>query len=187
MPPPIILASASPRRAELLSAAGIAFVQLPADVDETPLVDEAPAAYVERLARTKAEAVARSRPDAIVLGADTVVVVDGVTLGKPRDAHDAASMLARLQGRIHQVLTGVALVRGARRASAVSVTSVWFHPMTASEIAAYVASGEPMDKAGAYAIQGLASRYIAGVEGSYPNVVGLPVDVVTSLLAEVSG
>jgi septum formation protein len=179
---PLVLASASPRRAELLRLAGYRFTVSHADLDETPHPGEAPAAYVQRLAEAKAAAVAGRHPDALVLGADTTVVVDGDILGKPVDAADAAAMLTRLQGRVHEVLTGVAVAGPGGRASAVAATRVWFAPMSAGEIADYVASGEPMDKAGAYAIQGLASRYVERIEGSHPNVVGLPVAVVHALL-----
>lgn len=180
---PLVLASASPRRAELLRLAGYAFTVAPADLDETPEPGEAPDAYVRRLAEAKARAVAASRPEAVVLGADTTVVVDGDLLGKPVDDAEASAMLRRLQGRAHDVLTGIAVVGPAGRASAVAATRVWFAPMSASEIAGYVASGEARDKAGAYGIQGLASRYVTRIDGSYPNVVGLPVAVVHALLA----
>ncbi len=179
----LVLASASPRRAELLRLAGYAFIVAPADLDETPEPGEAPAAYVRRLAEAKAGAVAAARPGAVVLGADTTVVVDGDLLGKPVDDADASAMLMRLQGRAHDVLTGVAVVGPGGRASAVAATRVWLAPMSASEIAGYVASGEARDKAGAYGIQGLASRYVTRIDGSYPNVVGLPVAVVHALLA----
>lgn len=180
---PLVLASASPRRAELLRQAGIAFTTAAADLDETPRPGEAPAAYVRRLAEEKAAAVARRHPEAVVLGADTTVVVDGDILGKPADAADATAMLERLQGRAHEVLTGVAVTSPAGTDSEVAATTVWIAPMSAAEIAAYVASGEPMDKAGAYAIQGRISRWITRIDGSHPNVVGLPVAVVHTLLA----
>jgi septum formation protein len=183
---PFVLASASPRRAELLSAAGYAFIVEAAEVDESPRPGEAPPAYVRRLAESKAHAVAVRRAGAVVLGADTTVVADGEILGKPVDGADAASMLARLQGRAHEVLTGVALTDGSRTLAAVSVTRVWFATMTADEIAAYVASGEPMDKAGAYAIQGRAARYVTRIEGSYGNVVGLPVALVHELFGRLA-
>ena len=180
---PLVLASASPRRAELLRQAGIAFTTAAADLDETPRPGEAPAAYVRRLAEEKAAAVARRHPEAVVLGADTTVVVDGAILGKPADTAEATAMLERLQGRAHEVLTGVAVTSVAGTDSDVAATTVWIAPMSAAEIAAYVASGEPMDKAGAYAIQGRISRWITRIDGSYPNVVGLPVAVVHALLA----
>jgi septum formation protein len=146
-------------------------------VDETPLDCEMPEAYVRRLAERKAQAVA-SGPDEVVLGADTTVVVDGRILGKPVDAADAGRMLALLSGRRHEVLTGVCIKRGGEVVRDCASTAVWFLPMTESEIGAYVATGEPMDKAGAYAIQGRASKFIERIEGCYFNVVGLPVAMV---------
>ena len=178
----IVLASRSPRRAELLAAAGISFEVLAADIDESVQPGEAPAAYVERLAVEKAAAVLALRPDATVLGADTTVVVDGQILGKPADEREAADMLRRLRGRMHDVYTGIALVSACGVRSAVEHTRVWFGPMTDEDITWYVASGEPVDRAGAYAIQGLASRFIPRIEGSYTNVVGLPVALVSSIL-----
>jgi len=185
--PVLILASASPRRAELLTAAGFTFTQVAAEIDETAESGEAAPAYVLRVARAKACALADGHPDAVVLGADTVVVLDGTLLGKPRDRAEAASMLGRLQGRAHEVLTGVAIVRGELSASALASTIVEFGPMDPAEIAAYVATGEPMDKAGAYAVQGLASRHVTRIDGSYSNVVGLPIAVVHRLLQEFAG
>lgn len=155
-----------------------------ADVDESPRPGETPQAYVERLAIEKARVVATVRRDALVIGADTTVVVDGEALGKPSDRAGAASMLRRLSGRSHDVLTGVAVIGPRSTKSAVERTRVWFDPMTDAEIDRYVSSGEPLDKAGAYAIQGLASRYIPRIEGSYTNVVGLPVALVVRLIAE---
>ena len=176
----LILASASPRRAELLRAAGYTFDVVVADVDESTRAGEAPAAYVRRLAADKSAAV--RIPDAIVLGADTTVVVDGEILGKPRDDEDLRAMLERLSGKTHQVLTGVSLRQGASEAGRVETTSVVFRALTDEEIAWYVASGEGRDKAGGYAIQGLASRFIPSIAGSYSNVVGLPVACVEELL-----
>lgn len=181
---PLVLASASPRRAELLTAAGFAFTVAHADIDETPRPGEAPAAYVQRLAVGKAQAVAARQPEALVLGADTTVVVDGDILAKPADAADAAAMLRRLAGRAHEVLTGVALAGPAATRVALGTTRVWFAPMTEADIATYVATGEPMDKAGAYGIQGWAARFVTRIEGSYSNVVGLPVAVVHGLIGE---
>jgi septum formation protein len=181
--PPLVLASASPRRAELLRLAGFTFEVAPADVDETPREAELAEHYVRRLAEAKARAVAAQHPGAAVLGADTTVAVDGAILGKPADSADAVAMLHRLQGRAHDVLTGVAVVGPGWSASSVATTRVWMAPLTAEDIDGYVASGEPMDKAGAYAIQGLASRFVTRIEGSYPNVVGLPVHLVHELLA----
>ena len=184
---PLVLASSSPRRAELLQAAGLPFVVRPASVDETRHADEAPDAYVRRLAVAKACAAAAA-PHELVLGADTVVVAGGasglVCLGKPVDAADAAAMLRQLAGRSHEVLTGVALVRaGEAVAVDVAVTRVTFAPMRDSDVAWYVATPEPYDKAGGYAIQGLASRFVTAIEGSYANVVGLPVELVCRLIS----
>ncbi len=178
----LILASASPRRAQLLKAAGIRFETRAADVDETPLPGELPDAYVQRLACVKAEAVARTAPGRLVLGADTTVVVDRRILAKPADAAEAREMLELLAGRPHEVLTGVALAGVGEPAVAVAATAVWFAPMTSEDIAWYVETGEWHDKAGAYGIQGRISRFVARVEGSYTNVVGLPVSLVCGLL-----
>lgn len=177
----LILASASPRRAELLRAAGIEFAVRVADVDESVWPGEAPAAYVARLSRTKAETVAQA--DDLVLGADTTVVVSDEIAGKPADTADAERMLRLLSGGWHEVLTGVSLVQGARALTEVAVTRVKFAALTDEEIAWYVATGEPMDKAGAYGIQGYASRFIEQIEGNYANVVGLPVQLVYRMLA----
>ena len=179
---PIVLASASPRRAELLSAAGFSFVVDPVDIDESVLPGEAPEAHVRRLARAKAQAGADRHPHETVLGADTVVAVDGRILGKPRDAADATAMLTALSGRVHYVYTAVAVAEDGAVRDEVDVSAVTFAPMAPDEIAAYVASGEPHDKAGAYAIQGWAARFIQRLEGSYSGVVGLPVAVVHRLL-----
>lgn len=173
----LILASRSPRRAELLAAAGIAFNVRAADIDETPLPGEAPLDYVVRMAEQKAAAVFRA-PGEIILAADTIVVLDSQILGKPKDAADAVQMLAALSGRRHEVITGICLQRVGKTVLDTASTSVWFSPLTGTEIHSYVASGEPMDKAGAYGIQGLASRFIHRIEGSYSNVVGLPVALV---------
>jgi septum formation protein len=190
----LVLASASPRRQELLRAAGIPFTVQPADVDETPLAGEPARECSERLAREKALAVWRMRPQDLVLGADTIVVVDEVILSKPVNAGDAARMLRLLSGRVHRVITGVCLV-GAPADSAASAkekeartasetTLVTMIEMTDHEIREYVETGEPMDKAGAYAIQGVASRWIPHIEGDYSNVVGLPVALVYRMLRE---
>ncbi len=215
----LILASASPRRRELLAQAGYVFEVMPADVNEDVRAGEDPIAYVERLAREKAQAVfdaavsrvspvseetggthlRADREGLVVLGADTTVTVDGEILGKPVDAGDAARMLRLLSGRVHRVMTGVALVirpsdedlsLGApesrlRVESAVEVTDVTFAAMSDAEIAAYVATGEPMDKAGAYGIQGTAAKWIPRIEGDYFNVVGLPIARVTRMLETV--
>jgi septum formation protein len=180
----LILASRSPRRSELLSAAGISFEVLAADIDETPLPNESPIQYVERLAMEKARAVHSLRPDATVLGADTTVTIGGEILGKPNDESDAIRMLRKLSGAVHDVHTGVALVSSRGVRSAVDTTRVWFDALTDEDISWYVATGEPVDRAGAYAIQGFASRFIPRIEGSYSNVVGLPVALVSSILSE---
>ena len=180
----IILASRSPRRAELLTAAGISFEVLAADIDETPHPHETPAAYVERLAIEKARAVFALRPECRVLGADTTVTIDGQILGKPVDTEDAARMLRLLSGRAHEVHTGVAVVSARGERSAVDTSRVWFDPMTDEDISWYVGTREPVDRAGAYASQGLASRFIPRIEGSYSNVVGLPVALVSSILKQ---
>ena len=183
----LVLASASPRRRELLGAAGVAFDVDAAHIDEARLVGEAPEAYVERIARLKAATVARRHPQHPVLGADTVVVVDGGVLGKPVDAADAERMMGQLSGREHDVLTGIAVVWGGEARAAVDRTRVWMRPLSDAQIRWYVASGEPLDKAGAYAIQGLASRFVTRIAGSYSNVVGLPVAAVLQLLETFDG
>jgi len=180
----LVLASASPRRQELLRSAGISFEVQPADIPENALPGEAAKDCAERLARDKALAVASQRPHDFILGADTVVVVDGQILGKPTDAADAARMLRLLSGREHQVITGVCLVVSAQPSVASETTLVTVSEITEKDIAGYVASGEPMDKAGAYAIQGIASRWIPRIEGDYSNVVGLPVALVLRMLRE---
>lgn len=173
----LILASASPRRRELLAAAGLSFIVRPATVDERPHRDEPPAEYACRLAREKADAVVAPE-EAIVLGADTVVVLEEHLLEKPRDPQDAARMLHLLSGRTHEVITGICLRLGTRRVVDMACTRVKFAALSAREIEAYVASGEPMDKAGAYGIQGLASKFVERVDGCYFNVVGLPLALV---------
>jgi septum formation protein len=178
---PIVLASASPRRAELLSAAGIPFEVAPAHVDETIRDGESPERYVTRVAEDKALAIGRRFPHRLVLAADTIVVVDGAVLGKPADGQDARRMLRLLSGRTHEVMTAVTL-GAADRDTRIEKTTVEFAGLTAVEIDWYVDSGEPMDKAGAYAIQGLASRFIRRIDGSYSNVVGLPVALVYEML-----
>jgi septum formation protein len=177
----LVLASQSPRRSEILRQAGIPFIVRAAEVDETALAGEPAERYVARLAEAKARAAPAAAGE-IVLGADTTVAIDHHLLGKPADEADARRMLALLSGRRHEVLTGICLRRGERLTTAVESTAVWFTPLTESEIASYVASGEPMDKAGAYAIQGLASKFIRRIEGCYYNVVGLPVALVYRML-----
>ena len=177
----LILASASPRRAELLRAAGIEFTVRVADIDESLIAGETPYEYVSRLARTKAEAVAA--PAELVLAADTTVVIDEEIAAKPIDVADAKRMLHRLNGQWHEVLTGVALIHRHQMQVEVDVTRVKFALLTPAEIDWYVATGEPMDKAGAYGIQGYASRFIERIEGSYSNVVGLPVHRVYRMIS----
>jgi nucleoside triphosphate pyrophosphatase len=178
----LILASASPRRVDLLREAGYAFDVEPADVDESEAAGELPRAYVLRVAALKGGVVAAAHPDAVVLAADTTVVVDGQMLAKPADDDDARRMLGLLSGRTHEVLTGVVVLRAGRQTSAIVGTRVRFRPMTAVDIDWYVASGEPRDKAGAYGVQGLAARFVEAIDGSYSNVVGLPVAAVRDLL-----
>jgi len=209
----LFLASASPRRQELLRNAGIPFIVQPADIDETPCSNESPRNCVERLAREKALAVFATRPSDCVLGADTIVVIDETILGKPRDADDAARMLRLLSGRTHQVITGVCLAGAVassqlpvasktgtpisplsinktpttgnwQLATASETTLVTLNELSDDDIRAYIATGEPIDKAGAYAIQGIASRWIPRIEGDYSNVVGLPVALVWKMLRE---
>ena len=181
----LVLASRSPRRSEILQQAGIPFVIRPADVDETPRTDEQPREYVTRLARDKAMAVSAG-PAEIVLGADTIVVIGGRMMGKPRDPADAVRMLETLSGRQHDVITGICLRTAARVIEDCSATSVWFAALSRPEIEEYVAGGEPMDKAGAYGIQGLASRFVERIEGCYFNVMGLPVALVYRRLRELA-
>jgi len=180
----LMLASASPRRADLLRAAGIPFQVEPADIDEDLLPNEPPDVYVLRVARDKVAAVACRKTGTPVLGADTAVVVDERILGKPGGPDDSRRMLETLSGRVHDVLTGVVLLTGGGEQHAVERTRVRFLPLGAEEIDWYIASGEPQGKAGGYAIQGLASRFVDRIEGSYSNVVGLPVTVVYRMLRQ---
>ena len=183
----LILASASPRRAEVLRDAGFHFTVLSSAIDETPYPDESPQDLVLRLAQTKADlAAARAVGPAILIAADTEVVLDGHIFGKPRSSDDARSMLEKLSGRMHTVLTGVALIRlpDVERRSFVESSVVQFAPLSDEEIGRYLATGEPHDKAGAYAIQGYAARYIPRIEGCYFNVVGLPVARLQHALSE---
>jgi septum formation protein len=179
----LILASSSPRRQELLREAGFVFEVHPAHVPEERLAGEPPLQYACRLAREKAQAVARDFPGRYVLGADTIVVVDDEVLEKPRDAEDAARMLRLLSGREHQVITAVSLVRPEGKSDTrTSPTQVYFCEVAEEEIRRYISSGEPMDKAGAYAIQGGAAQWIQRIEGEYSNVVGLPLSLVKEML-----
>jgi septum formation protein len=170
--PRVILASQSPRRRELLALIGVPHEVRPADIDERYLPGEVPRAHAERLARGKATAVAV--PDAVVIGSDTIVVVDGDVLGKPKDTADAAAMLRRLSGRSHTVITAVAVAWLGRLESEVEEVGVTFHEMTDAEIEAYIRTGEPMDKAGAYGIQGYGATIVERVDGDYFAVMGLP-------------
>ena len=189
----LVLASASPRRRELLTQVGYRFQVHPAHIPEDPLPGEDPIVYVTRLAREKAEAVFRelttSSPEPeknersiVVLGADTTVTLDNAILGKPEDAANAARILRLLSGRTHRVITGVALVTAKGAEVAAEATAVRFLALSDRDIAEYIATGEPMDKAGAYAIQGRAARWIPRIEGCYFNVMGLPLSLVCSLL-----
>jgi septum formation protein len=193
----LVLASASPRRQELLRAAGIEFIVQPSNVDETLRAGEAPREFAERLAREKASTVWKVRPQDIILGADTIVVIDDSILGKPLDQNDAIRMLRTLSGREHRVITGVAVVSAQHPVSsenvqpliriACEITTVTMSEISDADIHNYVKTGEPMDKAGAYAIQGIASRWIPQIEGDYSNVVGLPIALVYRMLKELQG
>lgn len=177
---PLVLASSSPRRQQLLEMLGIPHRAHAADVQEIRLPREEPPAYARRLARDKARAV----PGTLVLGADTIVVLDDEVLEKPRDAEDAVVILSRLQGRRHEVITAICLLAGGRELEAADRTSVFFRPASEAQIRAYVATGEPMDKAGAYGIQGYGAALVDRIEGDFFGVMGLPVRLVLDLLAE---
>ncbi|MCQ6259167.1 nucleoside triphosphate pyrophosphatase [Pseudomonas sp. Q11] len=182
---PLYLASGSPRRRELLAQIGVSFTAVSADIDETPLDDETPSAYVERLARGKAQAgrrVLAAGVDGCMLGADTAVVLDGRILGKPLDQADAMAMLLSLSGRDHEVLTAIAVLDGQRCETRVVRSRVSFRAITEQQALAYWNSGEPRDKAGGYGIQGLGAVFVAGLEGSYSAVVGLPLCETSELL-----
>ena len=187
---PLILASASPRRAELLSAAGIPFEVRPAHIDEALRAGEDARTYASRVAGDKARAIAGQANGRSVLAADTVVVIDGLVLGKPVDSDDAKRMLRLLSGRSHEVITAVALMSTRRGQSDAAIdariesTVVEFAPLDTAEIDWYVATGEPADKAGSYAVQGLASRFVTRIEGSYSNVVGLPMALVYAMCTQ---
>jgi septum formation protein len=181
----VVLASQSPRRRELLTLVGIAHEVVPADLDETPFAHEAPAAYCERLAREKAAAVAHRFADAVTIGSDTTVVIGGELLAKPEDEADARRMLRLLSGRTHTVHTAVAVARGDRLVSGVEDVAVTFRPLGDDEIAAYVATREPMDKAGAYGIQGYGATIVERIDGDYFAVMGLPLVRLVRLLAQV--
>jgi septum formation protein len=182
--PSVILASQSPRRRELLTLVGIEHAVQPADIDEAYLAGETPRIHCERLAREKAQVVAKRHWEALVIGSDTIVVVDGDVLGKPRDESHAAEMLRRLSGRAHVVITAVAVQwRGAEH-SAVEQVGVTFHELSSDDIRAYVATGEPMDKAGAYGIQGYGATIVQRVDGDYFAVMGLPLQRLVRLMGD---
>ncbi len=180
----LILASASPRRRELLTQAGLAFGVDPAHIDESRHADEAPMAYVQRLALEKAQATYARHPHTVVLGADTTVVLDGEIMNKPTDAADAERMLRVLSGRTHQVYTGIAVVSAKVQRAHIETTDVTFAGISEEDLAQYLASGDALDKAGAYGIQGFAARWIPRIEGDYFNVVGLPIAATIRLLQE---
>lgn len=173
--PNLILASQSPRRAELLRRIGLEFTISPADIDEAYSAGEIPSEHAERLAREKAALIATRNPDAFVIGSDTIVVLDGDVLGKPRDEADAVRMLRRLSGREHQVFTGVAVANGSAVVGGVESVSVRFRDLSVAECEEYAATGEPLDKAGAYGIQAFGSTLVRSIEGDYFAVMGLPI------------
>ena len=181
--PRIVLASSSPRRRELLALIGIAHTVLPADIDESVFPGEDPRAHAERLARGKATVVAEREPNAVIIAADTIVVVDGDILGKPRDAAGAAVMLRRLSGRAHVVFTAVAVARAGQVASGVEAVDVWFRELSDDEIHRYIATREPMDKAGAYGIQGYGATVVDRIDGDYFAVMGLALGRMVRLMA----
>ncbi|MGH7625510.1 MAG: Maf family protein [Gemmatimonadaceae bacterium] len=181
----VILASQSPRRRQLLTMIGIEHTVVPADIDETYPTGEPPAAHAERLAREKAGTIALRCPDSVVIGADTIVVIDSRVLGKPRDVADAERMLGELSGRTHVVHTGVAVSHGGRVVSGVASVAVTFRALTSADITAYVATGEPMDKAGAYGIQGYGATIVDRIDGDYFAVMGLALNQLVHLLARV--
>jgi septum formation protein len=180
--PRVILASQSPRRSDLLRMLGLRFDTMPADIDETWRPGEEPAPHAERLAREKAHIIARRAPDAVVVGSDTVVVLDGALLGKPRDADDAVGMLMRLQGREHEVATGIAVCRDTQLHSGVERVRVRFRSFDRATAEAYAATGEPLDKAGAYGIQGYGATLVEAIDGDFFAVMGLPIVRMLSLL-----
>jgi septum formation protein len=180
----VVLASQSPRRRQLLELIGIPHEVRPADIDESLVVGELPERYVERLAREKAEVVAATETDALVIGADTTVVIDEIILAKPSDVIDAEEMIRRLSGRSHTVMTAVAASHGGRTVSAVEIVDVTFRPLDDDEIRRYVATGEPMDKAGAYGIQGYGATIVRRIDGDYFAVMGLSLVRLVSLMSE---
>ena len=182
---PLVLASQSPRRQELLRAQGLSFTVAPAGIDETVEPGESPVEHVRRLSVQKAAAVGQAHPGHVVLGGDTVVVIDDEILGKPRDEAEARAMLARLSGRVHEVASGVALVADSLEVADHDRTQVRFRELTATEIASYVATGEPLDKAGAYGIQAVGALLVAEIEGCYFNVMGLPLQALRRAMFEI--
>ena len=182
--PRVLLASSSPRRRELLTMIGIAHEVIPADIDEAYLPGESPMAHAERLARSKADTIARVAPDAVVISADTIVVIDDQVLGKPRDAAHAGAMLRQLSGRTHEVFTAVAVARGTRIDSGVEIASVTFRELRDQEIDAYIATREPMDKAGAYGIQGYGATIVQRIDGDFFAVMGLSLVRLVVLLSQ---
>lgn len=185
--PKLILASGSPRRSEILNSVGWEFTKIVADVDETEFAGEDPAEYVQRLAKTKAEAVAVNYPDSLVLGADTTVVIDEQIIAKPIDWDDARRMLKLLSGRTHEVLTGVAIAKNGQTLVGLQRTKVKFVELNDEQVEFLVEFGEPLDKAGAYAVQAQAALFIEGIEGDYWNVVGLPISLVYELVKKNMG
>lgn len=181
----VVLASSSPRRTQLLDLVGIKHVVQPADIDETLRAGESPQAYAERLAREKSEAIATKNRAALIVAADTIVVIDGLVLGKPKDVADAERMLAMLSGRSHTVMTAVACNHESRMASDVEVVDVTFMPLSEDDIRGYVATGEPMDKAGAYGIQGYGATIVRRIDGDYFAVMGLALVRMVALMREV--
>jgi septum formation protein len=179
--PQLVLASASPRRSEILTSVGWPFTTVVPDIDESEMPAESPEVYVQRLAEEKARSIAADHPERLVLGADTTVVIDGNIIGKPSDTADAERMLTLLSGNWHEVLTGIALVRDGEASVGMQRTKVKFAPMDKDEIRYLVEHGDPLDKAGAYAVQAQAALFIEGIEGDYWNVVGLPVSLVYRL------
>lgn len=182
----IILASASPRRRELLRQVGLQFSVAPADVDESIMPGETAEQYAVRIALDKARAAAKRAAEGLVIAADTIVVLDGEIMGKPVDRRDAERMLSMLSGRMHRVITGVAVVeaRSGRESVKSAATKVWFRDLSSAEIAAYAATGEPLDKAGAYGIQGKGALLVEKIEGCYFNVVGLPLSLLDTMLLD---
>lgn len=180
--PKLVLASGSPRRSEIMNSVGWEFTKDVPDIDEAERLGEAPEDYVQRLAKGKAETIARSHPDEIVLAADTTVVIDHQIIGKPKDLADARRMLEMLSGNWHEVLTGIAVMKNGAADVGLQRTRVKFAPMNRAEIDFLVEKGDPLDKAGAYAVQAQAALFIEGIEGDYWNVVGLPIGLVYEMV-----